>query len=280
MGVPKLAIVVPTRNSSLLLPRLVESLLNQSFLNFRVIFIDASTSSDEIHFLEQISLSDHRFSWVRQGSMDIGIYGAMNIGFRLAHPDEWLLFWGSDDWAFSRNSLYEAMTDISLENSDLIVCRGDYVKVSSQASDREVRSTSFSCFLNYRTSLFLGSTPPHQCTLIGPSARLIRDQYDDSYRIAGDLDYFLSLSCVKDLSVRSIPVAFVKIAVGGVSGTQHSRRLREVLRAYLNFFGILGFLPFILRYIQRILVLLVKKRMFLLCLVISCFCFFLLAWFS
>ena len=31
-----------------------------------------------------------------------GIYGAQNIGFNLCKDNEWMLYWGSDDYAFNK----------------------------------------------------------------------------------------------------------------------------------------------------------------------------------
>lgn len=253
MATPHLAIVVPTRNSSALLPRLVRSLLDQSFLDFRVIFVDASTIPCEREFLDELVRRDSRFSWVPQDASQTGIYGAMNIGFRLLQPFEWVLFWGSDDWASTPSSLYDAITHPSSQDADLIVCRGRYLRPFSYANSRLVRTTSFRWIFNYRFSLLLGSTPPHQCTLIGPGARRLRDFYDERLCIASDLDYFLSLSRSRLCNVRFNTVSLVDIAVGGVSGVQHGRRLKEVFMAYKSAFGPFCLIPFFARYFQRFL---------------------------
>lgn len=249
----KLAIVVPTRDSSRFIPKLVRSFQEQALLDFRVIFVDDSTSVDEVKFLDDFTRLDDRLSWIPQNGVGTAIYGAMNIGFRLLRPYEWVLFWGSDDWASSPNSLYEAVSHPSLLDADLVVCSGRYIQPDSKGGARYVRSTSFRWLFNYRLSMFLGSTPPHQCTLIGPGARRLRDYYDDSLRIAADLDYFLSLSLRGGCNVRIISVPLVDIAVGGISGIQHRRRVMEVFHAYYNAFGVFCVIPFFLRYLQRLL---------------------------
>ena len=251
MALPQLAIVVPTRNSSVLLPRLVRSLQDQTLIEFRVIFVDASTALGEREYLEQLVRSDRRFSWVPQDAVSSGIYGAMNIGFSCLTPSEWALFWGSDDWASTPVSLYEAISHPCLREADLVVCRGRYIRHETNGDSRIVRYTSFNRLVNYRLSMFLGCAPPHQCTIIGPGARRLRDRYDDRFSIASDLDYFLSLSRYGCCNVRIIPVSLVDIAVGGISGLEHRRRFREVLRAYRNAFRFLWIVPFILRYFQR-----------------------------
>jgi glycosyltransferase involved in cell wall biosynthesis len=252
MNLPQLAIVVPTRNSSELLPRLVRSLKEQTLQDFRVIFVDASTTASERHYLIEIVRDDPRFSLVYQDLARTGIFDAMNIGFSLLRPSEWVLFWGSDDWASSPSSLFDAISDPGMLDADLVVCRGRYISPGSNGVPRIVRATSFCWFVTYRLSLFLGSTPPHQCTLIGPGARCLKDSYNDRYRIAADLEYFLTLSSSPACRVRISPVQLVDIAVGGISGVEHRNRIKEVLLAYCIAFGPCFVFPFIGRYLQRL----------------------------
>ena len=35
---------------------------------------------------------------INQNINEYGIYGAMNEGFKNVKEDEWLFFWGDDDW--------------------------------------------------------------------------------------------------------------------------------------------------------------------------------------
>lgn len=250
-----LAIVVPIRNSSVLIPRLIYSLQQQSWRNWRVIFVDASTLPGEREFLDDLVQNDTRFSWVPQESDGTGIYGAMNIGIRLLQPFEWVLFWGGDDWASSPSSLHEALSFSTLDDADLLVCRGRYMRPEQGGTFRLDRLTSFRWFHDYWLSLFLGSTPPHQCTLIGPRARRMLNRYDDRFRIAADLDYFLALARRGSCQVRTTSVCLVDIAVGGVSGVEHRRRCQEVVHAYRNAFAYFWPIPFLTRYFQRLLTL-------------------------
>jgi len=113
------------------------------------------------------------------------------------------------------------------------------------------RRTAFRWRHSYRLSLFLGSTPPHQATLIGPGSRQQLACYTPGFRLSADLDYFLELSRSEGLRVKLLPVELVQMAVAGISGVQHRRRLQEVRRAYRRAFGLLWWCPFLLRYLQR-----------------------------
>jgi glycosyltransferase involved in cell wall biosynthesis len=255
MSTISLAIIVPTRNSSSLLVRLVRTLQQQTADGWRVILIDASTNPAERHYLDSLVRSDSRFTWVAQEDDGVGIYGAMNIGFRLLYPNEWVLFWGSDDLASGPTAFQYALRDLALKECDLMVCRGRYVSIDHSGAVAARRATSFRWFLNYRVSLFLGSTPPHQCTLIGPGARLFLSRYDDRFRIAADLDYFLRLARINSCRVCSSAVPLVDISVGGVSDVDHWGRLSEVAAIYSHAFPVFWLIPFLTRYLQRFITL-------------------------
>jgi hypothetical protein len=127
---------------------------------------------------------------------------------------------------------------------DLIVCRGRY---------ENGRLSVFRWRHSYRRSLFLGSTPPHQATAIGPGARRRLPRYGEGFRLSADLDHFLRLSAYPDLRVERLDLELVGMGSGGVSAVQTRRRLQEVRRAYRRAFGVAWPVPFLLRYQQRML---------------------------
>ncbi|MEY4353083.1 MAG: hypothetical protein RLZZ609_1324 [Cyanobacteriota bacterium] len=258
----RILIIVPTLNSHKLLPPLVESLKSQTLDTWRVVFIDGPSNKAHRTWLEFLCLQDPRFQWVAQNDNDRGIFGAMNQGFSLAeNTNDWLLFWGSDDRAASPSCLEEAARRLMKYDKisgrpDMLVCSGIYF--SSKYSDNNLntndytRRSRFVWRFSYVSSLFYGSTPPHQATLIGPGARSKRNKYDTSYCLAADLNYFLNLSKFADINVVVEDLDLVLMGDSGVSAMQSKRRLREVMRAYRQRFGLKWWIPFLLRYVQRI----------------------------
>ena len=183
----------------------------------------------------------------------------MNQGFaEVAHSD-WLLFWGSDDWAAGPTVLAQLVA--ALEHSasqgntpDLLVCRGRYAVAASGALARttEFQPAGVLATDAYRRALWFGSTPPHQATLFGPGARRRLARYAPGFRLSADLDYFLQLSLIPKLLVQSLDLELVYMADAGISSQQPQRRLREVQRAYQRSFGWLWWWPFLARYIRRV----------------------------
>jgi len=190
----------------------------------------------------------------------------MNQGFAEAAPSDWLLFWGSDDWAAAPTVLAQLVA--ALEHSasqgitpDLLVCKGRY---AIAASGSLARSTEFQpagvlTTDSYRRALWFGSTPPHQATLFGPGARRRLARYAPGFRLSADLDYFLQLSIHPGLCVQCLDLEIVHMAKGGVSGQQSHRRLQEVRCAYRRAFAWCWCFPFIARYIRRLASLLDRR---------------------
>ena len=250
-----LLIVVPTLNSHVLLPRLVRSLQQQSWPNWRLLFIDGPSGQEHRRWLDHCCATESRCSWFTQDPAQPGIFGAMNQGFIHASSSDWLLFWGSDDWAAGPNVLRDAIAAIetSVSIPDLLVCRGRYIESGSGAFARPTvfQPAGLLSVDDYRSALFFGSTPPHQATFVGPGARNYLACYLPSLRLSADLDYFLQLSRHPSLRVRCLDLEFVHMADGGVSAQYTWRRLHEVRYAYLRAFTWRWWFPFFARYIKR-----------------------------
>lgn len=252
-------IVVPTLNSHSLLPRLLRSLQAQSWPHWRLLFIDGPSEQEHRQWLDQCCAVESRCRLLTQDPAEPGIFGAMNQGFAEAAYDDWLLFWGSDDWAAGPEVLAQVAACLECAASqvtppDLLICCGRYVDAASGALVRPTVFQAGGLFSTaaYRGALWFGSTPPHQATLFGPGARRHLARYDQGFRLSADLDYFLQLSNHPGLRVQCLDLELVHMAEGGVSGRQTKRRLQEVRRAYRRAFGWRWWFPFVARYIRRL----------------------------
>lgn len=251
-----LLIVVPTLNSYGILPRLIISLQSQSWLHWRLLFVDGPSDQNHRLWLESCCAQEPRCRWLEQDHSMTGIFAAMNIGFANASPDEWVLFWGSDDWASGPNVLSEVVAAIesASQSPDLLVCRGRYVSADSGALLRAsvFHPARLLTGTDYRRALFFGLTPPHQATVISPAARRRLSSYATAFRLSADLDYFLKLSCQPGLLIQCLDLELVQMSDAGVSGQQTSRRLHEVQCAYRSSFGWFWWFPFLARYTRRL----------------------------
>ncbi len=244
-------IIVPTLNSYKLLPKLIKSLENQTSKSWRLIFVDGKSSKKHREYLEKVSKDYGNINYVFQDERNPYIYGAMNIGFNLVKPDEWFLFWGSDDWAYSKyviEDLVKIINNPNYKKKDLIFNEALYVNTNNKKG----RKASFKIINNLRFSLFLGFSPPHQGCLFSPNSLKKKNYYNTNYCLASDLDYFLSISKYKGLKAINLNKVIVKMRKGGASGLSLKNRVHEVFSIYKKEFGILFIIPFFLRYCFRI----------------------------
>ena len=251
--------VVPTLNSYLLLPKLVNSLKNQTWNHWNLLFVDGKSNKDHIEWLKNSCIEDSRLKIIKQEKKFKGIFGAMNQGFKTIEDNEWIFFWGSDDWAISSDILEDLVKKINSYSNkfDLIVCKGRYVDNKSKKISR------VSKFLynkipkildkqKFKSKLFLGMTPPHQATLFSKNAFLKLSTFSEELELASDLDYFLKFSEIQNISILVINNELVNMSTNGISGRKHKLRLREVLFCYKKSFGIFFIIPFIFRYIRKV----------------------------
>lgn len=254
-------IIVPTLNSFKVLNKLIKSLQDQTWQYWRVIFVDGESNLEHTKWLKKECAKEERFTYVKQKKENIGIFGAMNQGLEFIDKKNWVLFWGSDDWVFDINTfefLNKKIIESSLFNADMIVCKGKYFHVEKKiylrnAFFKKFRMDKIIYQKEYKSLIFNGFTPPHQATLMHPKLFSMQKPYDDSFKLAGDLDFFCRICNEKNISVGIINLYLVIISSGGISTKNHIRRIKEVLISYGKIFNRLFFFPFALRYLYKII---------------------------
>ena len=252
--------VVPTLNpSELEIEKLVYSLINQTYKKWNLLLIDGYSNEKIIKKFDNFSRMDQRIKWKYQDKETHKIYGAMNTGINNAGKNDWIIFWGSDDWASSFSSLEQIIESINIKKMlpDLLIARGEY---SNSFKTNTIKTNSNHFFDNYdyfetqkfRDILFFGKTPIHQVVIFSPKIIRIMKKYDEKYELASDLDCFLNISRNRNLIVKSIDVKIVSMGVSGVSSSNHFQRFQEVYSIYRKYFGFMGIFSFVLRYINRL----------------------------
>ena len=247
-------IIVPTKNSTKYLMKLVNSLLDQEDPNWRVIFIDYNSEKFHKDYLKDICDQDKRFK-IKKQIHKTGIYGAQNIGFKFYNNDDWILFWGADDYASSRKVISNIRkTIIKNKLHDLIIFQGRFVdlktgKENSKDHFTKLKTRNLQKY-TYKKLLFFGFRQSHQGTLINPRLNLKDLIYNEKFELAADLNFYLDCSNKKKLKCKTINFNIVDIGIGGISRKKHLQRFKEVFLIYWKNFKFLFFVPFILRYLK------------------------------
>lgn len=261
----KILIVVPTLNSYKILSKLVRSLDSQTFKEWRVIFVDGNSCDKHKGWLKLLCSKNSKYNYIEQKKSK-GIFGAMNEGLNLALDDEWVLFWGSDDWCQSPQTFENLKKSINYfpnkKNIDFVICKGRYFDIRnnkfgrmSAFSDLDSKLISGS---EFRNKLKNGFSPPHQGVLFSPGAKNKNLFYNEEYKIAADLELFLRMSKDDNIFILILNNVLVYMSDNGVSSKSIFRKYREVIKAYKSTFGNFFLLVFLKRYFQKIKLLVYK----------------------
>lgn len=111
----KISIIVPVYNVEKYLKQCLESIKNQSYINFEVIMINDGSTDNSRKICEEYT-KDSRFILINQKNQ--GLSEARNTGLKNI-SGEYILFVDSDDWIES-NCLAECISEIQRNNSDVI----------------------------------------------------------------------------------------------------------------------------------------------------------------
>lgn len=92
---PDISIIVPMYNVEKFLPRCIESLINQTFINIEIILVDDESPDNSGLMADEYAKNDSRITVIHQKNKWLG--GARNSGIRQARG-EYILFVDSDDY--------------------------------------------------------------------------------------------------------------------------------------------------------------------------------------
>lgn len=126
-----LSIIIPVYNSSQYLDQCVESILNQSYKDLEIVFVDDGSSDDS--YLKLKSWEDRDFRIKVYHKDNGGVSSARNYGLDVI-SGEFVTFVDSDDMLSV--DMYRCMMDVFDENTDIVCCG-----INTFSSDGCLKST-------------------------------------------------------------------------------------------------------------------------------------------
>ena len=105
---PKISIVLPVYNREKLLPKAIESCLNQTFKDFELIIIDDCSKDKSFEIAKEYAKQDQRIKVIRN-EPNKRLPASLNIAFKEARGQYFT--WTSDDNLLHENAL-EKMNDV------------------------------------------------------------------------------------------------------------------------------------------------------------------------
>ena len=207
----RLSIITVNRNNYTGLKKTIGSVIAQAYNDFEFIIIDGASTDSSVELIKVNS--DYLSYWVSEP--DNGTYHAMNKGIKAA-AGEYSLFLNSGDY-LADNFVLEKIFSHDIK-ADII--SGDVLKMRSNSKFRRVSSHE-SVSLH---KLCIHSLP-HQASLIRRSLFNEIGNYNESYRIASDWEFFLKALVIYEKSYQHISLDISYFRIGGISNRKESYEL-------------------------------------------------------
>lgn len=118
-NIPVISVIVPVYNVQSFLQDCIDSLMNQSFSNYEVIFVNDASTDDSLKILRANETLYHNMK-VIDSPVNMRQGGARNLGIKQA-LGQWIAFVDSDDMV-SRDFLNN-MYDAILDDTDVVFCQ-------------------------------------------------------------------------------------------------------------------------------------------------------------
>ena len=114
----KISIIIPVYNSESKIKRCIDSVLNQTYINFEVIIIDDGSTDRSGQICDEYKDKDNRIKVIHR--KNDGVSSARNLGI-LQSTGLYLIFLDSDDW-IENNALEILYKSIRKEDDDIVIC--------------------------------------------------------------------------------------------------------------------------------------------------------------
>ncbi len=123
---PLVSVIVPIYNTQEFLPRCLDSILNQSYVNMEMILVNDGSTDDSVSVCESYAEKDVRVQVISQSNQ--GIIAAKKAGIRICQGT-YVMFVDSDDWI--EPELMETMVQKMQESDCSLVCADVYLDFES-----------------------------------------------------------------------------------------------------------------------------------------------------
>jgi glycosyltransferase involved in cell wall biosynthesis len=214
---PFLSIIIPTFNSSKTLEAAVNSVLQQTFIDFEILIIDGLSQDKTLEIAKEYN--DERIKiWSEK---DNGIYDAMNKGISKA-TGEWIYFLGSDDRLINNKVLDDVFGNRKAQEYDLIygnVLWGESAELYYGKFDEFILSYTNIC---------------HQAIFYKRKILTQEGGFDLSYPALAD--WKLNIHCFLDPAIKTLylPYLIAKFNINGSSKDFKDGFKSEIKQTYLS----------------------------------------------
>ena len=203
----KISIITDTRNSAKTVADTLASVRMQTYQDFEHLIIDGASIDSTLEIVNKYPLNKIRIF----SEPDKGIYDAMNKGIALAYGDV-IGFLNSDDF-YTDNLVLEKIVNV-FQDPNVDICYADLAYVT-QDKKRIVRYWKSKPFI--RGDFAKGWCPAHPTFYVRKSAIKRFGLFDQSYKLAADVELMMRYLEVKQLCAVYVPHILVHMRLGGAT---------------------------------------------------------------
>ena len=233
----KFSIVTACLNSEKTIEYALNSVLTQSYKNIEHILVDGGSKDRTQNIINKYPNTKKIFI-----SKKTKLYQAINCGIQAA-TGQVIGILNSDD-IYETPFVIEKIAKHFISTKNLIVFGNVlYFKNNFENITREYSGIKF-----VKNDLLKGITPPHPATFFKKEVYDKYGLYDESYKIAGDYEYFLRTIYKNNLEYSYLDLNVTRMKTGGVSGKNlysyiistaeivKALKNNKLFKSYLNIF--------------------------------------------
>ncbi len=207
----KLTIITICLNEKFVIEKTILSVLNQTYDNYEYIIIDGASTDGSLEIISKYADKIDKII----SEKDKGIYSAMNKGIRLS-KGEYLLFLNAGDYLHNENlleKLFQEKLDFDIIYGDMIL---DYANGKTKLGKQPEQIT-------YKQMYF--STIWHPASIIKRELFTLYGLYDETFKIAGDYEFFIKVLYKHNVSLKYLPLTFSIYNLQGISARPENQKL-------------------------------------------------------
>ncbi len=197
------SIIVNCFNGEKFLKNSINSILNQTYKNFEIIFFDNFSSDNSAKIIK--SYKDRRIKYYRS-KKNLNLYNARNLAIKKA-KGKYVSFLDTDDW-WNKNKLLEQINFLKKNSNLKIVFTNFYLYYQNSGK-----------FKKHYNKLPFGSITQNLLNKysIGISTVILEKKifkkfiFQKKYNIIGDFDFFIKLSKLYNIGSIEKPLVFYRV---------------------------------------------------------------------
>lgn len=208
-----LSVIVATYNSEATIRRCLESIELQDFHDLEVVVVDGGSKDQTMSFVNEFRA---RLRIVSLSEKDSGVYDAWNKALRLS-KGRWLTFIGSDDVYIGSQGLRK-LVDAGSESAEAPFIYSQLVSVSINGDLVHVHGADWRDPFGFYQQHLSAQLPFPTMGTIFRRTFIGDDLFDESYKVAGDLELILrQLKKWRGSAPVFVPLQTVEMGMGGIS---------------------------------------------------------------